>query len=169
MTTKYQFDDLTGIPNQGMLENSIATSSMAQTVLADISYHPVAHWLVVWFTESLSETDQATLVTLVDACLGVTGFKVDVGSEYFELAGVEGARWRKHKRRVKFSSPFDVVPKLRISNAKFDGAGKLEVMQVTKEKFDFQITAVGSSRKSRGSSVKGLTSIEFDWEAKSWE
>lgn|GEM_PF-5551905 len=167
---EYSYEDLESAPNQEMLLHSISISKMEQTEVSDISYHSEEHWLKVWFEDPLSDDDKTILDALVSQCLGVVDFQLDTGSEFFELIGRRGSRWEKHRRRVRFDVRFKGEPKISVSNVRFDGVAKFELVQVTERNFDFRVTAVGTSSNSKNASlINGLTTIEFDWEAKSWE
>jgi len=164
MGFEYEFDSLSAAPDMGMLQDEVENSSMSQTSWEDISFHPGDMWLKIWFAEELSSEDQQTLGGLVDACLGVNRFQKESNSVYFELVPTSGKRWERHRRRVRFQGGFDNVPEVTVSGANFDGTANLEILSVTKKYFDFRVVAVNG----RGA-VRGLTTVEFDWEAKAWQ
>jgi len=164
MSHLYQYDDLTAAPSLGMLRAYVEESSMAQTSFADISYHPEEKWLKIWFAEALSAEDKLTLDGFVNDSLGVKKFQDETGSVYFELIPTQGKRWERHRRRISFQTAFNSVPAVSVSGANFDGTANLEILDVTERHFDFRVTAVNG----RGS-VRGLTTVEFDWEAKAWQ
>lgn len=158
---EYFFENLTGIPSVGMLEIRIA--ELIGKSLVDISQHPEEHWLKAWFGEELSDDEETILNGIVDDSLGVKNFRIDTGSVFFELQDGDNKRWQKHTRRVNFNIPFQATPTIVVSNAYFDGAADIEIINTTKTYFDFQIT----STKAKGKS-SGFNSIEFTWEARSW-
>jgi len=161
---EYLYENLATEPNQGMLYNLVANSDMAQKSFVDISYHSGERWLKIWFAEALSTEDKLTLDRFVDDSLGVKKFQAEQGSIYFELIPMKSKRWVRHRRRVSFQTTFNSVPAVSISRAKFDGTAKLEILDVTKQHFDFRVTSVNSLGR-----VRGLTTVEFDWEAKAWQ
>jgi len=164
MGFEYEFDNLSAVPDMGMLQDGVENSGMSQTSWEDISFHPGDMWLKVWFVEELSSEDQQILGALVDECLGVDRFQKESSSVYFELVSIKNKRWERHRRRVRFQSEFDNVPEVTISGANFDGTANLEILSTTKKHFDFRVTAVNGKGK-----LRGLTTVEFDWEARAWQ
>ncbi len=161
MSVEYAFENLSGEPSIGVLQDSVAHSDMVQSSWVDISYHPEEHWLKIWFAEDLCGSDMQTLLGLVDACLGQGKLLKESGSVYFELVASNGKRWERHRRRVRFQISFAEVPAIVVSNANFDGTANLEILAATNRYFDFRITAGNGAGR-----VRGLTTVEFDWEAK---
>lgn len=161
--TEYLYENLVGKPNLGFLENQIGVS-LPSAPFQELSYHPDNHWLKIWFSESLSEGDVTTLTGLVSNCLGVTDFLAETGSVFFELFQIDNKRWQKHTRRVNFNGGFPVVPTITVSNASFDGAADIEIINTTQRYFDFRVTATKSANRSRG-----FNTVEFDWRAETWQ
>jgi len=166
MSVMYEYTNLAAVPSQGILADEVAASDMAQKVWEDISYHPEEKWLKIWFEEDLSTEDQSTLSSLVDDCLGVHDFRVERNSVFFEFVQASAQRWERHRRRIRFQTNFSAVPTVTLSNVVFDGTANIEILDVTKEHFDFRVTAVNAHGSVR---VRGLIRVEFDWEAKAWQ
>ena len=159
--TEYLYESI-GKPNLGYLESKIATV-LPSAPFQELSYHPDANWLKVWFESDLSAGDKTTLDGLVSDSVDVSDFRSDEGYVFFELFQADNKRWQKHTRRVNFSAFFSSAPTISISDASFDGAADIEIISTTQNYFDFRVTATKSASKSRG-----FNSVEFAWRAE-WQ
>ena len=162
MSELYMYEDLAEAPSLSMVEVRIGT--LISTPMVDLSYHPDEHWLKIWFSAELSDDDETLVDGIVDESLGVKDFRCDQGSVFFELVHTDKKRWQKHTRRVNYNLPFLKVPTLALSDASFDGAADIEIINQTERYFDFRVTATRSKHAS-----KGFNSVEFDWRAEAWE
>ena len=162
MSELYMYENLADTPSLSMVEDRIDALLPVQTM--DISYHPDEHWLKIWFSEELSDDDETLLDGIVSESLGVKDFRCDQGSVFFELVHTDKKRWQKHTRRVNYNLPFLRVPTLAISDASFDGAADIEIINQTERYFDFCVTATRSKHAS-----KGFNSVAFNWKAETWQ
>lgn len=162
MSHEYQFHNLAQVPSVGMIETLI--SDQIATTFIECSYHADERWIKVWFEAELTEDEETNLEQIVNNSEGIKRFRHDFGSVFFELHSDSKKRWQKHRRRINFNVPFFLEPTITVSGAEFDGAADLEIVNTTKAYFDFMITATRSRHKT-----KGFNSIEFNWEARSWE
>ena len=160
--TEYLYESLENKPNLGYLEEKISTS-LPDAPFQELSYHRDAKWLKVWFESDLSAEDKTTLDGLVADAQGVTSFRFADGYVFFELFQADNKRWQKHTRRVNFDAFFSSVPTITVSNAYFDGAADIEIINVTQRYFDFRVTATKSANRSRG-----FNTVEFQWRAE-WQ
>jgi len=157
--TEYIYESLESKPNLGYLETKIG-ESLPDAPFQEMSYHPVEHWLKVWFESDLSAGDKTTLDGLVTDALDVADYRSDSGYVFFELFQADNKRWQKHTRRVNFGAYFSSAPTISVSNAYFDGAADIEIINTTRNYFDFRVTATKSANRSRG-----FNTVEFDWRA----
>lgn len=163
MSEIYTIENLSGVPNLGMVQTKIA-DGIPKTV-EDISMHPEELWIKVQFDEELTDTEETLLGQYVDDSIGKTNYRIDSGSVFFELTNANKKnRWLKHSRRVNFSIPFFTVPTVSISNAHFDGSADIEIINIQRGYFDFRVT----STSSKGG-LRGFGSVEFDWRAQAWQ
>ncbi|PNX51462.1 MAG: hypothetical protein BV456_03100 [Thermoplasmata archaeon M8B2D] len=79
------------------------------------------------------------------------------GTEIYEISIFPNKGWKKLTKIVSFDRTLSEIPKKIIfKKVRFDGMGKLELVNITKKHFVYSVYAT-----DRGDGVK---SVQFDWE-----
>jgi hypothetical protein len=154
--------EITGLPakpDQGYLKFLHDRSAIVGALeWTDISYHPEAGWLKIWYDEDLTAEQETEIESLVTTSQTAVKFKVETGSEYFEHS-VGNTKWNRYRTRVKFRDGFSTPPTVEIFNAEFDGVADMQVVSVGTRGFNFLIESNQPPAKV------GLNSMQFDWRA----
>ncbi len=155
-----EITDLPGKPDQGYLKFLHGRSSIVGSLSwTDISYHPEAGWLRIWYTEDLTTEQETEIEALVAQSQIQHKFQLQTGEEFFEHQSTKNGRWKRRSARVKFNAEFESDPTIEIENAAFDGIANMQVVSVTGKGFNF------SAEASSGRRAPGITTMSFEWKA----